>query len=245
MPVATGWPTRLSRAISADSDPVWSEDGRRVAFRSLQEGQPHVFARKVDAARSADELLVCTPLDEVPSDWRDSWIVFHAPGAATALDIWRAKAGAQPVRLAFNEVDGRVSPDGRWLAYASDESGHYDVYINRMPERSSDGPSGRQVRVSTAGGTKPQWGGDGRSILFLRGSDLMRAAVRESGEVAVETPVRLFTLRNLRDFFVSGTGSRMAIAPVTGSGGAPAEVFVNWTSVKGGIVAGSQGPPRR
>jgi len=231
LPRAGGPPTRLSLALAADSDPVWSPDGRRIAFRSWQAGRPHLYARSVTAASEADEPLSLSPFDEIPTDWTREQIVFHARAAGSGFDLWALEPGATaPTPLAhtgFNEVDGRVSPDGRWLAYSSDESGHWDVYLDRLPH-------GKQrTRISTAGGSKPQWADGGRALFFLRGREMMRVGLTFSDDgPVVTTPARLFVLPlQTRDYAVSNDGQRLlAIVPAPSANSFTMHVMVHWMS---------------
>jgi Tol biopolymer transport system component len=231
VPLAGGPATRVSLALAADSDPVWSSDGRRVAFRSWQAGRPHLYARSVMAASGADEPLSRSPFDEIPTDWTREQIVFHARAAGSGFDLWALAPGAMaPTPLAhtgFNEVDGRVSPDGRWLAYSSDESGHWDVYLDRLPH-------GKQrTRISTAGGSKPQWAEGGRALFFLRGREMMRVGLtfQDEGLIAT-TPTRLFVLPlQTRDYAVSNDGQRLlAIVPAPSADPFVMHVMVHWMS---------------
>ncbi|HET9362251.1 MAG TPA: hypothetical protein VFO58_21010, partial [Vicinamibacterales bacterium] len=149
----------LTLAVASDSDPVWSPDGRRVAFRSLQKGRPALFTKRVRAPDAEDELLL--DADATPSDWRGSSVLLHEADPASGQDIFTVDAvrgsRAHVVRSGFNDTDGRQSPDGRWLAYVSDESGRPDIYLQKLTD--SD-----RIRVSMAGGTRPRWSRDGRSL---------------------------------------------------------------------------------
>ena len=231
LPVTGGAVTRVSLAVAADSDPVWSPDGRRMAFRSWQDGQPHLYTRRLDATTGPDEPLSLSPFDEIPTDWKQDQLVFHARGKEGGFDLWGLRtAGGTPTSLArsgFNEVDGRVSPDGRWLAYSSDESGQWDVYLDRLP------PGKQRTRVSTAGGSKAQWAEDGRALLFLRGRELMRAGLKfENDMPVVTTPTRLLVLPpQTRDHAVSRDGQRvLAIVPAPSASALVMHAIVDWAN---------------
>ena len=224
LPARGGPMTRVTLALAADTDPVWSPDGR-LAFRSLEGGQPQIHSE-------AGPLYQST-LDEFPTDWTNSLFVFHARSAESGFDIWALPAGASEARplarSGFNETDGRISPDGRWLAYVSDEPGQSDVYVARLDD------ARRRIRVSTAGGTKPQWVGPS-ALVFARGDDLLRAPLTTNGEaLQAGTPVRIATLPGLRDYAVTRSGERVLALVQTGSTpGETLAVLVGWPALVGG-----------
>jgi len=119
----------------------------------------------------------------------------------------RASGASRAVAASrFNESDGRWSPDGRRLAYVSDEFGQPDVFVQ-------DWPAGGRVRVSSAGGSKPRWGHDGRSLFFLRGSEIVRVAVALE-PLSVSAPAAVASAPGIRDFDAAHRGDRLlAILP--------------------------------
>ena len=223
-------PRRLSTALAADSDPVWSPAGDRVAYRSLQGGQPNLFARGIDAG-SREQAVLRSDLDETPTDWRQRTILFQAPGRTGDLDIWSVDQGggtpAALVHTGFSDSGARWSPDGRLLAYVSDESGQRDIYVERP-----GGDGAARVRVSRAGGSRPDWGPGGRSLFFLRSGRLMRADL--AGTPAT-TPLQFVTPReavnaaDVRDFSIAHRGNRIVmIIPAERRSSPVAGVVLNW-----------------
>ena len=106
-----------------------------------------------------------------------------------ASDIWILPREGEPVAFLnsrFNERSARFSPDGRWIAYVSDETGSYQVYVVPFP-----GP-GPKIAVSIAGGLSPIWSQDGRELFFRKGSKLMAASVTHEPTMRVGQPVELF-----------------------------------------------------
>lgn len=205
MPATGGAPTRVSLAVAADTDPVWSPDGRQIAFRSMQDGQPQIH--------TAEGLLFQSPLDEVPTDWTARFLLFHARSPESGYDVWALSPKAhepRPIaRSGFNEIDARVSPDGRWIAYTSDEGGQFDVYVTGL---SGVGP---RTRVSTAGGTEPYWMADGRVLAFRRGNDILRVELEDSpaGRRAL-IPTRVLSVPGMRGYAMATESSRLlAIVP--------------------------------
>jgi Tol biopolymer transport system component len=227
VPAAPGTPGRpLTLALAADSDPVWSSDGRRVAFRSLQKGRPAVYTKRADDADAEDEVLLDG--DAAPTDWRDSALLLNAAGSSSAYDVATIdEASRKPktiVKSGFNNTDGRWSPDGTWLAYVSDESGRQDIYATRRGES--------RVRVSFSGGTRPRWSRDGRALYFLRGSAIMRASLRDSAPPGFSSAIRVLDAPGIRDFDVAHRrDALLVLVPVEGSPSAPVSAIVDWQSL--------------
>jgi len=220
----------ISRALAADSDPVWSPDGSAVLFRSMQNGTANLFSHALHGADASDQPMLQSPLDETPTDWQKGRVLFHAPDPRNGFDLWTftPPAGAhQPiVKSAFNETDGRWSPDGQWLAYVSDESGRRDIYV--MPSA-----GGGRIRVSFAGGSHPRWNRDGRSLFFLRGSEIMRADSSPSAPVAqpFSTPRPVLDVPGIRDFDVAHRRDAIvALLPSKPTATAPVTALVDWQS---------------
>src|SRR4029450_1669220 len=84
----TGYTEPLTRAVAPDSDPVWSPDGRRLVFRSLQDGAPRLYTRAAHDGGGADVIVPMSSTDETPTDWRDDRIIVHAPGTRGDLDLF-------------------------------------------------------------------------------------------------------------------------------------------------------------
>jgi tricorn protease-like protein len=197
-----------------------------VAFRSLQNGPPRLFTHEAHYEGAEDVIVPMSTTDETPTDWRDDRIVVQAPGAKGDVDLWKVhpKTGArEPIAsTGFNESDGRVSPDGRWLAYVSDESGESDIYA--VPR-----PGGQRVRISFAGGIRPRWARDGRAVFFLRGRQIMRADIAAS---EFSTPRVVRDIGSIRDFDVAHTRDAvLALVPDPFFTAAASSVIVDWRSL--------------
>jgi Tol biopolymer transport system component len=197
--VARGVRSRFTFEPRADRYPVWSPDGSRIAFRTTRSNTFVVLMK--DVTGSGDErLLFESPGENAPTSWsRDGRVLlFQARNPNTRNDLWALalSQGQKPVpflQSPYNEESGRFSPDGRWVAYASDESGRYEINVAAFP-----GP-GRRWQVSAAGGTLPRWSPDGKEIYFLSSArDLMAASVeaRDGGlEIGLARPVLEITYR--------------------------------------------------
>ena len=220
--------SRLTLSLSADSAPAWSPDGSRVLFRSLHEGVPGLFARRAHTTGAADDVILESPLDETPSDWgTNGHILFHAR-SARGFDVFRLDpATGQYGALAetpFNETDARWSPDARWIAFVSDESGQPDVYAQDR--------NGIRQRISFGGGTHPRWRRDSRTIVFLRGAQVLAATLDVGGQrFANAQPA--FELPGIVDFDLAHRSDRLIAvrtAAAAGASGAPSAVL-NWQSL--------------
>jgi eukaryotic-like serine/threonine-protein kinase len=220
---------RLTLALAAETDPVWAPDGDRVLFRSMEGGTANLFARRLRQGSQPNEVILQSELDETPTDWAGNRILFHARRSGRfdlmVLDVPSGRS--EPLaETAFNETDARWSPDGRWIAFVSDESGRADVYVRR--------PDLTRLRVSFGGGHRPRWTRDGRALLFIRGSEVMRADLTggEPAGTLFSTAQPLFDAPGIRDFDVAHRGDRiLAVLPVAPASRPPLSVVLNWTSL--------------
>jgi serine/threonine-protein kinase len=224
-------PRRLSPAIDVDGSPAWRRDGSRVAWVN---GRRTVTIR--DAAAATPELALRKFEHDVRvTDWSSDgqWLIVSAarPGAGSDLVLMRARENGEVrpyAQAAFNETFGSVSPDNRWLAYVSDESGAPEIYVDRFPT------PGARARLTVGGGAEPRWSRDGRSVFFQRGSAIHVVEVQPAGASleAVRTR-RLFDAgAELRSFDVSPDGTRLLLnVPAPGSEARPLGVLVNVRSL--------------
>ena len=233
---------QITRALAADTDPVWAPDGSRLLFRSFQDGPPHLFTHAVRDVDANDEAFERASVDETPTDWQNDRVLFHAPDARNGFDIWSytpsKKSRDTLVKSAFNETDARWSPDRRWIAYVSDESGRPDIYVV-----TSSGQS--RVRASFGGGTRPRWSGDGRSLFFLRGTRIMRAAI-ESGASPLRfaTPQSVVDVPGVRDFDVAHRRDALvALMPTMGPASPSVSALVDWRSLVPSTALGAGATP--
>jgi serine/threonine protein kinase/Tol biopolymer transport system component len=197
--VSRNIPSRLtSQGNNITFMPVWSQDGAWLVFASARGSPPNLY-RKASTGDGNDELLRKSPTNNQPTDWsRDGrFIVYADLNPATQWDLWLMptdsgdERGPIPVvNTEFNEHLGRISPDGRWIAYVSDESGANEVYVKTLSA------SGATRRISVSGGTEPKWRADGRELFFL-GPDgtLMAVVVSAGSQIDTGSPTPLFSVR--------------------------------------------------
>ncbi len=176
---------------AGNNDAAWSSDGKQIAFAADRPSRKDVLVRPTDGAGRERRLVVREGL-QWPSDWtRDGFLIFTDVPLDEDRDIWAVKAdgSAAPfpyLDTPFIEKSGVVSPDGRWIAYDSNSPGRFEVFVNRFPE-----PSASPVIVSSAGGTNPRWGPDGRDLFYWKGQRLIavRLDLRRGPRVVNHTAV--------------------------------------------------------
>ncbi len=198
--------SRLTFDPTADLVPVWSPDGRSIAFASSRSGTYDLYRQAVDGSGTA-ALLVASPQIKVPSDWsRDGrFLLYYSIDPQTQADLWvLPMTGDQKpwifLKTPFDEAYGQFSPDGRFVAYVSDESGRYEIYIRPFtPPGEARNPAGGQWQISTNGGIQPRWSADGRELYYLDPAGrLMAVSITVTGAtVAPGTPVPLFPTKIL------------------------------------------------
>ena len=172
--------TRLTFDPGTDQYPKWSPSGEEIVFSSNRTGNVDIFSRAADG--SAEPVsLVSTPVIELPSAWSPDmkYFVYVAVDPETGLDIRyleRKESGdgydSRPfLQTAFTESNSRLSPDGRFVAYISDESGRTEVYVRSFPQ------GGGKWQVSANGGNFQRWSRDGRELFYVEGETLVSVAV--------------------------------------------------------------------
>ncbi|MDQ6799277.1 MAG: protein kinase [Acidobacteriota bacterium] len=232
-------PTRFSYFPTFDHIPSWSTDGKRIVFDSNRNGVADIY---VKAFGGEEELLYRSPAVNQPTDWSPdgSQIVFQTFNPTTKWDLWTLslpdRRVAPLLREPANEKEGQISPDGKWIAYTSDEAGRPDVYVTRFPSM-----TGRwQISSTGGGGSQPRWRRDGKEIFFLSADrKMMSAEVRADGaDFSSSVPQALFQTRarytGERCYDVSADGQRFAInTMVLDQTGSPIVVVLNWAALRG------------
>jgi Tol biopolymer transport system component len=157
--------TRVTFAGGDDWQPIWAPDGRRVAFMSYRDGPGDIYVKDIASAQP-DEPLLKSEEQKVPADWSadGKYLAYAVDRAETRQDVWvlPLEPRGNPIEIArttANEARPRFSPDGRWIAYDSDETGRPEVYVQPFP------PTGGKWQVSTQGGRLPVW--RGRELFFI------------------------------------------------------------------------------
>ena len=237
MDVSRGTASRLTTAPSFDWRPVWSPEGQRLVFASNRKGAMSLYERP--SSPGPDQGLLDTGNRLTPTDWsRDGrFVVFAQLDPTTKEDLWalpldRDRKPFPILRTDFNEVEGRLSPDGRWMAYTSDESGTPEVYVQRFTE--GEDASASRIRVSTSGGSNPRWRRDGRELFYISGArKLVSVAVRSGSTFEVDASQALFDVSRSTTpsqvYTASPDGERfLVVPPAQGADRSSITVMVNW-----------------
>jgi Tol biopolymer transport system component len=252
------WLTDLSRGSivrftfgpTFNSSPVWSRDGSRLIFRTTRRGVIEFYQKSAGGSGNEEAVLTVETaraagmqwVNLVPTDWSPDGrhVILTVPEIASGFDLWllpvptSTSGTAKPVRFlgtAADEIHGNFSPAGRFVAYSSNESGGFEVYIQTFPR------SDRKWSVSTNGGHEPRWRADGREIYYLSADrKLMAVSVGAGPTFAVPKP--LFQTRvpagveAFRTHYVpTRDGQRFLINTQTGDPSPnPITVVLNWTA---------------
>jgi len=160
--------TRFTFDNATDYLPVWSPDGRNIAFASDRSGSTNIYRMSVGGVRGA-ELLVESDRNLTPRGWSPDgeWLLYAKDAEETGNDIWavRVDGTSEPRELRAEsgiDIPGSVSRDGRWLSFSSNESGQSEVYVTPFPD------AGRRWQASTDSGVFPFWCADGRELVYQR-----------------------------------------------------------------------------
>jgi len=217
-----------------EAAPIWSPDATRIAFYSNRANGSDLYMKDSNGAH--EQMSVAhDDFDKVPNDWsRDGKYILETRGT----DLWFVTLpelkSREFMKAASVLTNGQFSPDGKWVTYASNETGRWEIYVTSFPE------SRGKWQVSTGGGEQPRWRSDGKELFYLSSEGKMMAApVTIATNFDAGTPVALFqpNLRqpaSSRDLFVydvSRDGQRFLIlTQVKQAETAPMSVILNWAA---------------
>ena len=235
--------TRRRFSFSGGSTPVWSADGRRIAFSSPRAGVPTVHQRAADGTGAETPLFTHDRAAWV-NDWsNDGRVVIYSSPSREGIgnDLWSLsmEAGADPKPVPYIvapslQQQAQLSPDGRFVAYGSDQGGGWEIYVQPFPN-ASDG----KWMVSNGGGAEPRWSRDGKELFYFAGQTLMAVPVSLRPTFSAGTPVALFKAPvqpgNTNDshrWQLAPDGRRFLLLASDGKDEAqPLDVIVNWPAL--------------
>ncbi len=249
---ARGVTTRFTFDSGWDSHPVWSPDGSRIAFGSNRDGGFNLYQKASNLA-TEDVLLFKSSDNKVPSSWSPDgrFLVYSntiSPARIRILPL-AARSDRKPMRLddsEFNEALAVVSPDGRWIAYHSDESGRNEIYVRPFEVSGATSSSSARANpvtgkwmVSNGGGTTALWRRDGKELFYLSldGNAMAVDVSTSGGEFQAGTPRLLFKVPQGVVFWdVSSDGKRFLMAAPSAASAAVQPKFtvvLNWQATLG------------
>jgi len=223
-----------------DRFPVWTRDGQRIVFTSNRGGSAlNLWWQAADGSGEAERLTTNSNSQFPTGTTPDGHIVFFEGTPTTGLDLLQVALGGTHqvtplLQTKFDEKNGVASPDGRWLAYDSNSSGSFEIYVRPFPN------GGSHVQVSTAGGTRPLWAANGKELFYVSADNstelsLWQVPVQVSGATwNAGAPMKLFSGHYFsgytagRTYDVSADGQQflMIKAPGTDGGLAPSALIV-------------------
>ncbi|HKA20618.1 MAG TPA: protein kinase [Blastocatellia bacterium] len=229
--------TRFTFDPAQERTVAWSPDGNRIAFASNRKGHFDIYQKDSSGAGS-EELLLESNFDKFPTSFSTDgrFLLYWASGLKTGADLWILPLSRDRKPFPFlqtdsNEGNGMFSPDGRWVAYFSTESGSVELYVASFP-----GPGGKR-QVSTSGAIPPaKWRNDGTEVFYLSLDDkLMAAEVNGKGATLEVGAVRpLFEIRRAGPGYaydVTADGQRFLVnTAVEQKESAPITLVINWTA---------------
>ena len=242
--VVRGGMTRLTFDPALDINPIWSPDGLRIAFSSNRTGAFDLYLKPSNGS-GAEERLVNSPNTNQPrsQDWSSDgrWLLYYEVHPTTGRDLWALDMTSPDhtprgvANTPAEEVLAQFSPDGRWVAYQTNESGRFEVVVQSFPD------AGGKWQVSTTGGVTPRWRADGKELYFLApDATMMAVPVTAVGtSFTAGAPVALFPTRsvdggtlaiNRPQYAVARDGRFLINQPVADATAAPITLVLNWNA---------------
>jgi Tol biopolymer transport system component len=237
---ASGAETRLTHDPTFDNVPVWSPDDREIAFSSDRDGLSHVFLTRADGTGPTRKVFGPAGIMAYATDWsRDgTHLLVTTYNEQRNRDVWLVPTGpqGQPRALLesrFEEEGAVFSPDGRWIAYMSNESGDVHVYVRPWPALDE------ATRISVGDGRQPQWRADGRELYYTtRDGAIMAVSIAPAGALRAGPPEQLFTtrlnlLQGIRNSYAASPDGRrfLVLAPLVDRRSSPITTILNWPAL--------------
>jgi eukaryotic-like serine/threonine-protein kinase len=241
-----GASTRLTFEEGNKYGPIWSPDASRIAFQSDPKGVFDLYWKSA-TGNGTEELLLSTPQSKTPTDWSPDgrFLLYRNGDSASGYDLWAipVDGSRKPfpvIQTNFDERDGQFSPDGKWIAYQSDESGRFEIYLQPFSAPGdAQKPTGKW-QVSSGGGAQVRWRNDGKELFYIAlDEQLMAVTIRlDSNTRAAEfgDAVPLFRTRvggavqdiQRQQYVAASDGMQFLMNTITEDETSPITVILNW-----------------
>jgi serine/threonine protein kinase len=203
--------TRLTFDATWDLEPIWTPDSRRIIYNSGREGRVGIFWKAADGSGKAEKIATLTERDIAPrsisADGKTLFLVEDGGERSNNVGMLNMESDRAPELLfqeRYRETDPMISPDGKWLAYTSNESGQWEVFICPFP----DVEGGGRWQVSTNGGDWPLWSPDGKELYYRHPDAIMAVSVETEPTLRLGRPISLFANRYVGGFDIHPDGER-------------------------------------
>lgn len=210
--------------------PVWTTDGKRIVYSGTRRGAENLFWRAADGS-GEEERLTSSPHAQYATAVSPDGaaVVYQEWHPETSSDIWVAPLAGERkprpiVRTPYTEWWGAFSPNGRWLAYASNASGRDEVYVQAYPD------PGARIQISAAGGTWPMWARGGNELYFRDGRKFLAAEVKLQPSFSAGKPRLLFEADYIHEGYDAGPGGTILSIERSSASIEPAQIqlVLNW-----------------
>jgi eukaryotic-like serine/threonine-protein kinase len=229
--------SRLTFDPTDESNPAWSHDGSQIVFTSTQTGNRDIYQKASSGLGNSQLVFASKDQQKSVNDWSpdDRYVVYDttSPGSLWILPLFGDRKPFLFVQGSTEAREARFSPNGRYIAYSSNETGTYEVYVRSFPDPTS------KWQVSSGGGQHPEWRHDGKELYFISSGKLVAVDVSTDGpQFQSGVPKPLFAVDFRPDrasgngvYAVTGDGQRfLAVTNVEQQTIAPATVVMNWAA---------------
>jgi Tol biopolymer transport system component len=233
--------SRFTFDAATEGRPVWSPDSSKIVFYSNRKGAFDLYQKSATGTED-EQLLLESPTTKVPLDWSADgrFLLYRNDDPQTTSDLWvlpmtgtEERKPFAVVKTYFQDRDGQFSPDAKWIAYQSNESGRFEIYIQPFP-----GP-GPKIQISSNGGMQVRWRQDGKELFYVSLDDRLVAVPIKlaAGETKLEAgvPAALFAThiassgqQSRQQYIVSADGQRFLMNTVTNESPSPITLILNW-----------------
>jgi serine/threonine protein kinase len=224
---------RLTFDPAIDSNPVWSPDAARLVFSSNRQRAFDLYIKSADGSQE-EKPIVHDGIDKFPNDWsRDGKYILYT----SAADLWYVSVADAKATLFVKAPstirNGQFSPDGKWVAYSSNETGKWEIYVTSFPD-----PHGKW-QVSNGGGEQPRWRGDGKELIYLApDGKIMASLITTSSNFDPGTPAPLFQANpvetvatsELVTYSITKDAQRFVVNTQIKTAAQPMSVVLNWNA---------------